>query len=155
MYTNRMQIKQHPPWSILAHVKSASLDDFYPDEEDLRAQSGIAWTCIDEVGGCVCCGPVSEASHSFCGSAGRTDCPVKEPVRGCGHGQRFCAHFERKNLASDNPGARSPRRCEEVNVNAHEGNERFLCWGIAGSDDGANDRDDELADAHSDGTTEQ
>jgi hypothetical protein len=103
-----------------------------PDEEDLALEVGVL--DIDHVGGCEGNGP------------------VEEPVAGSGHGETLGAGLEGEQLAGDDPSDGTPRRGEEEDVDAHEGDGGALSSEIGGTGDRTCDGDDELANTHADGT---
>lgn len=52
---------------------------------------------------------------------------VEQPVGGCCHGQGFGSDLQREQFTSDDPGHRTPRACEEEDVEAYESDGNFLC----------------------------
>lgn len=117
-----------------------------PDKEDLRLEIGVSWTPVDEIGSRVC------------------DSPVEEPVRRSGHGEGLGADFEGEDLAGDDPSDWTPGRREEEDVDADEC-DGCLLGGVVVYDDVtscvltggccAEDSNDELRDAHADGSPEE
>jgi hypothetical protein len=105
-----------------------------PDEEDLHAESRIARARVHEVR---CRVPNAE---------------VPQPVAGGGHAHSLRTHGEREDLAGNDPRDRAPGRGEASDVDAHESDERLLARLVVDGDGDANDRDEELADAHEHGT---
>lgn len=75
------------------------------------------------------------------------DSPVQEPIRSRGHGKTLGTCLERKDLACDHPGTRTPAAGKEEDVNAHKRNQGvascLFIW-TSGSDAG----DDKLGKGH-------
>lgn len=117
-----------------------------PHEEDLGLQVGIALPVVDEVRGRV------------------GDGPVQQPVRRRGYAEGLGAGREGEDLARDNPAEGTPGRGEEGDVDASEGHRRplpsqarhvDLAVVVLAGRHRAGDGDDQLRDAHADGSPEE
>jgi len=106
-----------------------------PDEEYLHTQVGVTWSGINHVWSSI------------------TDSEVKEPVGGGGDGQSFSTNLEGEQLSGNDPSDRSPRAGKEEDIEADKGNEDLV--GDKGCSGNTDDGDDELTDAHTDGTEEE
>lgn len=114
------------------HEKRTDKAEPAPDEEHLGLQVRVSGSAV----------------HHVRGSVG--DGPVEEPV-GCGRdGETLCAGLEGEEFAGYDPGDGAPGGGEEEDVDADEGDEDFVCDGGGGGC--ADDGDDQLGDAHADGT---
>lgn len=83
------------------------------------------------------------------------DGKVQEPVGRRGHGEGLGPHFEREELACNDPCDRTPAGREVVDVDADESDGSALCGEILRARHRACDGYDELADTHSGGTPEE
>lgn len=108
-----------------------------PQEEDLDTHVGVAWARVNHVG------------------RGVADGKVEEPVGGSRHGKGLGADLERENLTSDDPGDWAPRAGEEEDVDADKGNQRSLRRHVVCTSNGADNRNDELGDGHTNGTKQE
>ena len=75
--------------------------------------------------------------------------PVEEPIAGCRHAQAFRANLQWEKFASDHPSNRAPGGRKEEDVNADKSNGSALSREILERCCRSSDRDDELANAHS------
>ena len=82
-------------------------------------------------------------------------CEVEQPVGGGCHGQGFGPHFQWEQLSGDNPCDRTPRACEEEDVETYESDGNFLRRLVIGTRDCSGDGHDVLADTHADSTHEK
>lgn len=83
------------------------------------------------------------------------DRPVPQPVGRGGERHAFGADVEREDLAHDDPCDRAPCRGEETNVNADERDEHLLTVHVRCGQGYAGDGDDELANAHANGSDDE
>jgi len=108
-----------------------------PNEEYLDLEASRVGPLVDQVGGCI------------------TDTKVPQPVGGNGEGHGLGTNVEREDLASNDPGDRTPGGGEKCNVDANESDQNLLSGRVRSRDRDANDGDQELANAHPGGTDQE
>jgi hypothetical protein len=93
---------------------------------------------------------------------------VPEPVGGSGQSNTARTDGDREDLANENPGTRTPGRCEEEDVDGDQGDlgvdsrdvvgdsaTAAIDVGLVEADGDTNNGDDELADEHTEGTEDE
>lgn len=123
-------------------------------EEDFALEVGVAVALVDHVG------------------CGISDREVEEPVCSGGHGETLRTDLEREQLSGYNPSDGSPRASDchrvsllaliperteltEEDIDAHKGDSGLLCCEIGRAGHSSGDSDNELTDAHANGSHEQ